>query len=963
MNRRFLLCSLMVAALPLLYVPADTPVGKSGPNAKLQYGRDILPILSAHCFTCHGPDEKTRKAGLRLDIPEEAVKELDSGLRAIVPGKPQDSELLKRIHATNREQMPPAKSQQQLKDTEKQALKRWIEEGAVYQRHWAFVPPKRPAPPATLKEAAWAKNSIDRFVLARLERDGLKPTAEADRYTLARRVAIDLIGLPPSREAVEKFVSDQSPDAYEKYVAGILDSPAYGERWAAVWLDLARYADSNGYANDNPRIIWRFRDWTIEAINANLPYDRFTIDQLAGDLLPSATKQQILATAFHRNTLSNDEGGTNDEEFRVAAVVDRVNTTMQVWMGLSMACAQCHDHKYDPLSQEDYFKMFAIFNQTEDADRSDNSPLFTELTPEQEKQLAQLKEEIAALEKTVAEQKAKASENDPILPKREGALPTRFVRVELLGKGAYLHLAEVQVFVGDLNIARDGKAKQVSTAFDGPARLANDGDTNGDYNGKSVSHTDAADNPWWEVDLGKAQTIDKIVVWNRTDGGTSARLNNWRVIALDDDRKPVWVKSYAQPANPSTTATLPKTADALDAAAKAELVKYLKGDTAVKATPEQKKLDDAKKQLAAIKGIGTPIMKELSEKQRRKTNILLRGNFLDKGKEVTPGVPTVLAAQPTAVTNRLQLAHWLMSKDNPLTARVTVNRYWEQIFGQGLVETPEDWGIRGKLPMHPELLDWLALEFSEGGWDVKKLLKLIVTSATYRQSSRVTPELLERDPDNKLLARGPRFRNSAEVIRDQALSVSGLLSAKLGGPPARPARPKLRLAAAFGGNTDWEPSPGDDKYRRGLYTEWRRTTPYPSMTTFDAPGRSVCAVNRPRTNTPLQALVTLNDPCYVEAAQALARKTVKDGGPTVESKVKFAFQQCLTRPPQDKETQRLVTLFEQTRERFSKNPKEAQVLATEPLGPLPAGSDPAEMAAWTVVGNVLLNLDEMFLKR
>ncbi|MBL8794075.1 MAG: DUF1549 domain-containing protein, partial [Planctomycetia bacterium] len=738
MYRRLVLCSLAAVALPFLFVLADTAPANSkvSPTGKLQYGRDIQPILSAHCFTCHGPDEKTRKGGLRLDIAEEAVKELDSGMRAIVPGKPGESELVKRIHATNREQMPPAKSLLQLKPAEKQMLERWIAEGAVYQRHWAFVPPKRPTLPENLKDAAWTKNAIDRFVLARLEREGLKPSSEADRYTLARRVAIDLIGLPPSPALVEKFINDQQPNAYERYVDSLLELPAYGERWAAVWLDLARYADSNGYANDNPRVIWRFRDWTIEAINANLPYDRFTIEQLAGDLLPNPTKQQILATAFHRNTLSNDEGGTNDEEFRVAAVVDRVNTTMQVWMGLSMACAQCHDHKYDPLSQEEYFKLFAIFNQTEDADRGDNSPLLTELTAEDEQRIAKLKEEIAQLEKVVAEQKQTAAGNDPILPKREGALPTRFVRVELLGKGAYLHLAEVQVFVGEENVARHGKAKQVSTAYDGPARLANDGDTNGDYNGKSVSHTDAADNPWWEVDLGKAQTIDKIIIWNRTDGGTGARLNNWRVIALDDDRKPVWVKSYAQPPNPSTSAALPKTAAALDAAAKAELVKYLKGDTAAKATPEQKKLDDAKKQLAAIKGVGTPIMKELSEKQRRKTNILLRGNFLDKGKEVTPGVPAVLAAQPNAVTNRLELAHWLMSKDNPLTARVTVNRYWEQIFGQGLVETPEDWGIRGKLPMHPELLDWLAVEFmspspqpspagGEGGmgWDVKKLLK------------------------------------------------------------------------------------------------------------------------------------------------------------------------------------------------------------------------------------------------
>jgi mono/diheme cytochrome c family protein len=972
MTRRLLVC-LAVCSVPLLYAVAE-PTAKPQ-AAKVQYAREILPILSGHCFTCHGPDEKTRKGGLRLDIAENAVKPAKSGSRAIVPGKPGESELIARIFSDGKDQMPPLKSTHTLPENAKILLKRWIEEGAEYQRHWAFVAPVQGAKPQA-GNGGWAKNPIDAFVLAKLHEAGLKPSPEADRYTLARRVAIDLTGLPPRPELVERFIKDASPDAYEKYVDEILNLPAYGERWAAVWLDLARYADSNGYANDGPRTIWRFRDWVIEAINANMPYDRFTIEQLAGDLLPPVanapgspeTMKQILATSFHRNTLTNEEGGTNREEFRTAAVVDRVNTTMQVWMGLTMACSQCHDHKYDPLSQEEYYKLFAIFNQTEDADRSDNSPLLTELTAEQEKQIGELRAEIAKLEKVIAEQKPRGPADDPAIPNRTGALPTRHVRIELLGKGVYLQLAEVQVFVGEDNVARKGKASQISTAFEGPAQLAIDGNTNGDYAAKSVSHTNAADNPWWEVDLGKAVTVDKIAVWNRTDGGTGARLNNWRIVALDENRKPVWVKSFKEPPTPSVVVTLPKTADTLDAAAKKELATYLKGETAAKATPEQKKLDELKKQLATIKGITTPIMKELPANQQRKTNIMIRGNFLDKGKEVTPGVPGVFpqpqahGLQPVGF-NRLELAKWLVDPKNPLTSRVTVNRYWEQIFGRGLVDTPEDWGIRGKYPTHPELLDWLATEFVAEKWDVKKLLKLIVTSATYRQSSKVTPDLLERDPDNRLLARGPRFRNSAEVIRDQALSVSGLLSTKLGGPPARPARPKLRLAAAFGGNTDWDASPGDDKYRRGLYTEWRRTTPYPSMVTFDAPNRSVCTVNRPRTNTPLQALVTLNDPCFVEAAQALARRIVKDGGTTVESRIQYAFQLCLTRPAQERETQRLTALYQEARERFSKNPKEATAMATEPLGPLPAGMDANELAAWTVVSNVLLNLDEMFLKR
>ena len=930
-------------------------------KAKLQYSRDVLPILSAACFNCHGPDEGARKAGLRLDTIAGATAKLKTGDQALVPGDASKSTLVERIRATGREQMPPAKHPKQLSAADKETLARWIEEGAEYQSHWAFAAPKRPAVPKT-KNAAWAKNAIDSYILAQLESAGLQPSSEADRYTLARRVAIDLTGLPPSVEAADRFAKDASPQAYEKFVDEVLASKAYGERWAAVWLDLARYADSNGYADDKPRVIWRWRDWTIDALNRNLPFDRFTIEQIAGDLLPNPTNEQIIATGFHRNTLTNDEGGTNDEEFRVAAVVDRVNTTLQVWMGLTMACAQCHTHKYDPLTHEDYYKLFAILNQTEDNDQPDNRPLLTIYSPEQEKETARLKDEIAKQEKVVAEERANAAAKDPALPQRMGPLATRFLRVELIGKGAYLHLAEVQAFVGDENVAVKGKASQVSTDFDGPAALAIDGKTDGDYAQKSVSHTGMADNPWWEVDLGKAVTLDRVAIWNRTDGGTSARLNHWRIIALDEQRKPVWIKTYKQAPTPSVAADLPKTAETLDAATKTELAQY--GKTEIKATPGQKQLDELKKQLAAVKPMTTPIMKELPDKQQRKTHILIRGNFLDKGAEVKAGVPGIFPQLPQGqAPNRLALAEWLVSPENPLTARVAVNRYWEQIFGIGLVETPEDFGIRSKPPSHPELLDWLATEFIAQKWDAKQFLKLIVTSATYRQSARVTPELLERDPNNRLYARGPRFRSTAEAIRDQSLHAAGLLSAKMYGPPVRPYRPKLGLAAAFGGNTDWDASPGEDRYRRALYTEWRRTTPYPSMVAFDAPNRNVCTVNRPRTNTPLQALVTLNDPVYVEAAQALARRMVKDGGPDAESRVTYAFRLCVTRPPRDVEVKRLVELYNKAREEYSRDPKKATELATVPLGPLPAGMDAVDLAAWTVVGNVLLNLDEMFTKR
>jgi hypothetical protein len=805
--KRFLL--IFVAVVCTQFAAGDEPRTPMAHSSKVQFSRDILPVLSANCFACHGPDEKNRKAGLRLDSADAATRTLKSGSRAIVPGKPDESELVARIFATDSERMPPAKSHKLLKETEKQLLKRWIAEGAAYQRHWAFVAPTRPAVPLPHK-AGWARNPVDCFVLAHLEIEGLEPAPEADRYTLARRVSLDLTGLPPTLEAVDRYIHDPRPDAYEHFVDEVLASPAYGERWAEVWLDLARYADSNGYANDLPRTVWKYRDWVIQAINRNLPFDQFTIQQIAGDLLPPPTlarsasegrpslalraniptaEDQLLATCFHRNTLTNDEGGTSREEFRVAAVVDRVNTTMQVWMGLTMACAQCHDHKYDPITQEEYFRFFAIFNETEDADRSDNSPLLTTGTPADLATKARLEKEIAALEN------------------------------------------------------QKGKREQIQSL---------------------------------------------------------------------------------------------------------------------------------RKQLAALPVVTTPVMRELADKQKRTTRIHIRGNFLTQGKEVTPGVPALFPPLPKdQPPGRLALARWLVDPANPLTARVAVNRYWEQIFGAGPVETPEDFGIRGKPPTHPELLDWLATEFvkpvhsgsSAHAWDVKGLLRMLVTSATYRQSSRVTPALQERDPDNRLFARGPRFRSSAEVIRDQSLFAAGLLSPKMFGPPVRPPQPRLGLTAAFGGLTDWTDSTGEDRHRRALYTQWRRTTPYPSMIMFDAPSRNYCTVRRPRTNTPLQALVTLNDPCYVEAAQALARRIMREGGTTVENRIRHGFRLCLTRPPRGDEQERLTTLYQRARMDFTARPRDAKEAATVPLGPVPSGMDAVDLAAWTVVSNVLLNLDETLAKR
>jgi len=1154
MMRRALV--LMVSVFSVTSVMAADPV--------VDFNRDIRPILSNSCFKCHGPDEKERQVGLRLDTRDGAAAKLDSGKVAIVIGKPDESELIRRITATNPdEQMPPKGHGKKLDPRDVELFRTWIKQGAKFAKHWSYEAPVRPAVPEMKPDSSNAKvqivNPIDNFILARLQREGLKQSPEADRYALGRRVALDLTGLPPTFEEIESFAKDTDPKAYEKFVDRLLAKESYGEHWARQWLDLARYADSAGYADDPARTIWGYRDWVIKAFNKNMPFDQFTIEQLAGDLLPNATEEQLIATAFHRNTLTNNEGGTNDEEFRNVAIVDRVNTTMATWMGTTIACAQCHTHKFDPITQEEFFKLFAILNQTEDADRGDESPRLDLFTDEQRKQKAQwladvtrLETETAAITPAIVDSQSKwdaafprmltwrslkpssarsqngvtltstddgvvradkAAKTDTytlelpltvgklqavrletlpdaalpgqgagfgggnfvlskvsatITPPNGTRLNGRFVRVELPGKGRFLHLAEVQVFRGADNVALKGTAKQISTDFGGEAKFAIDGNTDGDYAKNSVSHTASADAPWWEVDLGGEQAIDRVVLWNRTDAGTEERMRNFRVVVLNEKHEPIWTKDMVDPPKPSSefalsgvravpfasafsdfdqapgfeakvvlapqankgwavggqiqqphtltliastpveiadgstlTITLEQNSSFVDhtlgkfrlsvtddpravdvakitapvlailnasaatrtEAQKTELSKfYLTIAPELAAAREQ--LAATRKSLADLKPATTvPIFRELAADKRRKTNIQLRGNFMDLGKEVTPGVPAAFHPLPEGSTlDRLGLAKWLVDTRNPLTGRVLANRYWETIFGNGLVRTSEEFGSQGEPPTHPELLDWLATEVVALKWDLKAFLKVIVTSATYRQSSKVSPELLDRDPENFLLARGPRFRLSAETIRDQALAVSGLLSPKMYGPPVKPPQPSMGLSAAFGSGIDWQTSAGDDKFRRAIYTTWRRSNPYPSMMAFDATNREVCTVRRARTNTPLQALVTLNDPVYIEAAQAIARRMAKSGSSSAE-KLRTCFELCLSRPPTADEVADLVKLYEQARERFSKDVDKAKRLATNPLGPLPEGADPVDLAAWTLVGNVMLNLDEMLMRR
>ena len=1153
-----------VCSLVLLLIEAGTLVAAAANEgeAKLDFNYDIQPIISQKCFSCHGPDDEAREAKLRLDLRDEAIKERD-GIRAIVPGDPAASEIIARITSKDRDEvMPPPKEGHPLTEREIELVKKWVAQGAEYKTHWAWTKPERPPIPE-VADPSLVRNPIDAFIIARLQKAGLKPSPEADRPTLIRRLSLDLIGLPPTSEEVSAFVADRSPDLYDKAVDRLLASPHFGEKWARLWLDLARYADSTGYGSDAFRLnIWPYRDWVINAFNRNLPYDQFTTEQLAGDLLPNATPEQIAATAFHRNTMTNTEGGTIDEEWRVAAVKDRIATTAQVWTGLTMQCAQCHTHKFDPITHKDYYQFFGVFNQTEDNDRPDEEPKMPLPTAEQQEKMKRVRAEIAALE---AQQKGDRPEfeteqhaweaemnrplewkplevvevksdpavgvsrtNDGAIAVDRGAGPSaltiktrtsqnaitalrlewlpastsegqqqsaaaeaalselrvkavdiapkpirgRIVRLELPGERKILSLAELQILAAGENAAVRGRATQSSTAFSGAPERAIDGNTDGVYTANSVSHTNEENNPWWEVDLGAVTEIDSIVLWNRTDAELEQRLKDFRLLVLDADRQPVWNTTVAEPPrptasygptagaavalrNPSTDlagegekiaraidgdpktqwtfavasaeshAAVFETATPIGAASGSlltftlqqnrslgrfrlfttttappvrELPKSIRAILALEPTersepqrteiaayfrplaPSTRKLvqeiEKKKAELAAIKPIAVPVMRELPADKRRATFVMNKGNYLAPGEKVDPGLPSTFASFIPADrrADRLAVAQWLMHGENPLTARVAVNRFWSQLFGTGIVETEEDFGTQGALPSHPELLDWLAVTFRDGSatsdsphrqqpWDMKAMLKLIVTSATYRQSAKVTPELLEADPRNRLFGRYPRRRLEAEAVRDQALVLAGLLSRKIGGPSVYPPQPEGLWKVAFnGGQNAYPTSTGEDRYRRGLYTFWRRTMPNPSMTTFDAPSRETCTLRRTPTNTPLQAFVTLNDPCFVECAQALARRIVREGGSETLSRARWALQLVTARPAEEAQAATLTRALQRELATFKADAAAAAKLATEPLGPLPPGADAAELAAWTVMANVLLNLDAVLMK-
>ena len=747
-------------------------------SSKVDFQRQIRPLLSDTCFQCHGPDPQVRMAGLRLDLREDFFEARTSGV-PVVPGDPDSSLVVRRITAEDpARRMPPAYSQKTLNDDQVDLIRRWIEEGAVWQQHWAFIPPGRPEPPQ-VEDTSWPRQDLDRFVLKRLEAEGLDPSPPAQGSRLLRRVTLDLTGLPPTLDELDAFLNDPSPGAYEKAVDRLLASPRYGERMAAAWLDLARYADTDGYQDDEPRTMWRWREWVVDALNQNLSFDQFTVQQLAGDLLPDPGPEQKLATGFLRNNRVNGEGGSIADEFRVEYAVDRVNTVSTVWMGLTVGCARCHDHKYDPISQTEFFRLFAFFNNI----------------------------------------------SEPGTYRRSAAptikVPPRVVqrRIERIHR--------------------------------------------------------------------KLEVLDR---------------SSPEYAALENEHQRLWEQVPA-----------------------------------------------------------TMIMRE---DEARETFVLARGNYDQPGARVTPGVPGVLPPLPPGVpANRLLLARWLVDPSHPLTARVAANRLWQLHFGAGLVPTPEDYGAQGEPPTHPLLLDWLASELMRLKWDVKAFQRMIVTSATYRTSSKLTPRLLQKDPDNRLLARGPRLRLPAEMIRDQALAVSGLLVETVGGPSVKPYQPEGIWDEIAGGSTGaykkgYEQGTGDHLYRRSLYSFWRRTIHPPGMEVFDAPSREVCSARRERTNTPLQALTLMNDVTYVEAARALAQRLIREGGPTDEERMGYGFRLVTLRQAKPAEIEVLTRGLQRHRSTYENDPDAARKLVRVGQSHLDPDMDAVELAAHTALANGLLNLDE-----
>ncbi len=1031
----------------------------------VSFNRDIRPILANNCFTCHGPDEQKRETAFHFDTKEGAFAE--DGI--IVPGNAVRSVLVQRItHPDPDERMPPADSGHALTGRQIALLRRWIDEGAKWDTHWAYTAPVRPAVPAPARPG-WVRNPIDHFILARLAREGLAPSAEADRTTLLRRLTYDLTGLPPTPAEVDAFLADRSPDAYEKQVDALLQSPRYGERMAMPWLDAARYADTHGYHIDSLRGMWPWRDWVINAFNRNLPFDQFTVEQLAGDLLPSATRDQKVASGFNRNHMINFEGGAIAEEYQVEYVMDRVDATATTFMGLTMGCARCHSHKFDPISHKEFYQFYAFFNNVPerglDGRTGNAAPLLALPSPAEQQRLDVLDATIAtrvrALEDTVVAPLQTAWEKaaSSTAAAGEGTRGAPTAHYELDGSfsdisGRYQHartiagdptfdagrLGRAVTFDGDTevsfgNVGRVDRTAPSSLAFwmRGRGSLPMDVLQKVEVSGAvrrghgwrfadvvlvgiqrwaaRLTITIASDAPgraieirtrerltlgdWYHVALthdgsGTAaglrlyvngRPFDTDIVQNSLSGSAatdaplrigSKALGSPFVGQIDDLRAydrvlaPTEVEDLAihYPARVAMSGVSGRRTREQSTELREYFLTHAAPGPLRTANTELKAL--RAQRLALEQTIPTTmVMSELGKP--RETFVLARGDYRNQTEKVQPGVPAMLPALPKdAPANRLTLAKWLVDPAHPLTARVAVNRFWQMYFGHGIVKTQEDFGVQGESPVHPELLDWLATEFIRTGWDMRAMQRLIVTSATYRQSSKVTPALIEKDPENRLLARAPRLRLPAEMIRDTALAASGLLNGEIGGPSVLPYQPKgLWEELAFGEGFSaqaYEQSHGKDLYRRGMYTFWKRTAPPASMATFDAPDREKCTARRGLTNTPLQALVLLNDPTYVEAARALAERALIEGGRDDASRLTFAFRLATARRPSLAEAGVLRALLTKQLATFRRDRNAALQLLSVGESPRNVRLDPAVHAAWTTVASAILNLDETITK-
>jgi hypothetical protein len=993
------------------------------PPSGIEFNRDVRPILSDICFQCHGPDRSKRKAKLHFDTEE--------GARSVIAAnKPGESELVRRITSADPEKrMPPPSSGHALTPKQIAVLTQWVAEGAKWQKHWSFMPPVRPPLPA-VKNRAWPRNFIDHHVLARLEKEGLAPSQEAGRITLLRRVTLDLTGLPPTPAEVDAFLADTRPDAYEKAVDRLLRSPRYGEHMARHWLDAARYADTNGYQTDGERTMWRWRDWVIDAFNANMPFDRFTIEQIAGDMLQGATLEQRIASGFNRNHRGNSEGGVIPEEYAVEYVVDRVDTTATVWLGLSAGCARCHDHKYDPISQKEFYQLFAYFNNVPERGKAikyGNSPPYIKTpTREQEVHLRLLQSQRKATEEHFRSL-------EPDLEQAQAAWETTIDRTNRICwtlTSGLLHQ-----FAPDGVRRLPGKIAQVTTdnmeavgdfgffdkfsicALIQPTEVSR---------GSIVSRMEATDRAEgydftlvdgslhvhlvkrWLDDAIRVHTAEKLTpgqeyhVLFSYDGsrqaqgvriyinGVPARV----VVDLDDlnqsfkTKQPFRVGAGGETGGfqgmiddvriydhvlPPEDVGLVANRDEIQqivavpvtrrsAAQKHKLRSYfLETHARASLREASAKRQAGRRELEEFEAAlpTTMVMQEMSPP--RQTHLLIRGEYDKKGQTVVPGVPAaLLPLGPGLPNNRLGFAGWLVAPDNPLTPRVAVNRFWQLLFGSGLVRTVEDFGAQGEWPSHPELLDALAVDFQACGWDVKHLLKTIVTSATYRQSSKLTPALKQKDPENRLLSRGPRVRLSAEMIRDQALLASGLLVEKIGGPSVRPYQPPGLIKELHGTDEDLQDH-GPSLYRRSLYTFWKRTVPPPGLMTFDAANRETCVVRQTRTNTPLQSLTLLNDVTFVEAARVLAERVLKEKA-SPEERLTYAFRLLTARPPRGDELRVLLRGLKQHETTYRARPADALALISAGEFPRDESLAPSELAAYTAIANLVLNLDEVVTK-